>query len=259
MLWKFVGSNFSVLAAVHVMDDDRFDPATAIEQAYSQANRVVFESDLNAVPDPALLTLPDGDRLERLIPEPSWSMMQQAWVEAGLPPDNLARLQPWVAAITFQMAYSGRLSITAAAGVDRHFWNRCTADRKARGTLETQADALRTFSAIPLDEQLRMLSLFADARHTSHEIASMVRAWRENDEAIFQAIMQQRLTMCPVGFSALLGGRNRAWLPELLRMAGDGVPTLAVVGALHCFGPDGLPALLTRAGLAAVPVGATLC
>ena len=105
-----------------------------------------------------------------------------------------------------------------------------------------------------------MLSLFADERHTSDELAAMVKAWRENDGATFHAILNKRLTMCPVGFKALLEGRNRAWLPKLLKMAEDGVPTFAAVGALHCFGPTGLPAPLEAAGLTAVPGGGTaLC
>jgi uncharacterized protein YbaP (TraB family) len=52
----------------------------------------------------------------------------------------------------------------------------------------------------------------------------------------------------PVGFEKLITGRNRAWLPKLVQLAADGIPTLVVVGALHCVGKEGIPKLLEGQG-----------
>lgn len=254
MHWKFRGTNLSLIATLHVLDADGVSFTAAIEQDYKIVTRVVFECDLDAVPDPALFTLCAGIMLETLVPEPLWCMVQQAWTEAGLELSELSRLQPWMAAMKLQTTHSAGKGFTDVFGVDRYVWNRSAADQNARVTLESLPDVFQTFNAIPLVEQLRMLAAASDPQRASEDIARMVKAWRENDGAIFEAVLEQRMTMCPVGFKALLEGRNRSWLPDLLRMAGDGVPTLAVVGALHCFGSHGLPALLENAGLTPIQV-----
>ncbi len=254
MLWQFAGSRLSLLAAVHILDASGPALTNAMERAYGDATRVVFETDLDSTPDPAMLVLPSGGHLGDIIQDPLWSTLQQRWIEAGLPRPDLDRLPPWLAAMRFMLRYGEQLGFTAASGVDRRLWLRCAEDHKSRHVLETMADALKAFADTPVNEQIDMLVRCANPAMAKPELASMITGWRESDPDVFIGIRDQRLSMCPVGFEGLLMGRNRSWLPALLEMVRDDVPTLVVVGALHCFGDDSLRALMTDAGFPAIQV-----
>jgi uncharacterized protein YbaP (TraB family) len=82
----------------------------------------------------------------------------------------------------------------------------------------------------------------------------MLAGWKERRADVIRDCVRERLTQTPTMFANLIEGRNRTWLPRLMALANDSVPTLVVAGVLHMVGPVGLPALLRYAGLEVVAV-----
>jgi uncharacterized protein len=151
------------------------------------------------------------------------------------------------------MAIGGRLAaqrgITESYGVDKLLWIRTEQDGKTRTTLELPAEALSTFSRAPPHEQASFLDYATNpASNFQEDIDVMVTAWHRHDESAFDRIRAHRFRMWPQCFAMAITGRNHAWVPSLLQLVADQVPTLVVVGVLHCVGEEGLPNLLMKAG-----------
>lgn len=246
MLWRVEDTEMYLLGSVHIMGPTPLTLSPSAEQAYRQSERVVFESNIDETPDFSVGKLPAHERLSQLVPPELWSVLRQKWAAAGLKEDDLERFHPWLAALILMFETAARRKITAELGVDKQIWNRAGADDLERVTLEPRNAPLAAFASTPLDEQIRFLSHIAVAGQT--ELNDMMAALRAGQLEPLEKIHEQRHRLAPRGFHKLMTERNQLWLPQLIAMAADGIPTLVVVGALHCVGADGLPALLTKSG-----------
>jgi uncharacterized protein len=249
MLWRIEGSPLEILGSIHVMDAAPFTLPPAIDEAYARAQRLVFEYDFIARPSPSIVSLPDGTALGDAIPAALFSALHRLWLESGLPEADLDGSPPWLAALRLQLALAAKRGVSAERGIDRTLWQRALADRKHIVGLETPDEALRGFTAAPQAEQVRFLAHSVESQDESQaELDATIAAWRSGEIEKLEPLLARWLKLCPTMFQMLVAGRNRAWLPRLQQLTGDGVATLAVAGAVHCLGASGLPALLAQSG-----------
>lgn len=144
---------------------------------------------------------------------------------------------------------AARRGIDEAHGVDKILWGRTEQDGKTRTTLEEPGAPLAIFSRLSADEAASFLD-YATNPPTAfqNDVDVMIKAWHDHDDGAMERVLDHRLRMWPAGFAKLITGRNRAWMPSLLQIAADTVPTLVVIGALHCVGTGGIPKLLEKQG-----------
>jgi uncharacterized protein len=172
------------------------------------------------------------------------------WTNVDLAPERLEQLQPWIAAMVIGSRLAAQRGIIESHGADKVLWDRTEKDGKTRTTLESLSEALSIFSKAPPHEQASFLDYATNpVSNFQDDIDVIVGAWHQRDASAFDRIRAHRLRMWPECFGKALMGRNLAWMPCLFRLAADKVPTLVVVGALHCVGEEGLPNLLTKAGM----------
>lgn len=205
---------------------------------------MTFEHDMVTAPDPAFLENGMGKRLSTQVPTEVFANASRAWANLGLNPARLEQLQPWVAAMAIVITGAATRGIQETHWVDNVLWGRAEQDGKTRTTLEKPDEALAIFSRLSAYEASSFLNYSTNpVTAFQNDLDVMMKAWHEHDEVTMERILDHRLRMWPAGFAQLITGRNRAWMPTLLQLAADNVPTLVVVGALHCVGMDGLPRL----------------
>jgi uncharacterized protein YbaP (TraB family) len=250
MLWKAADANLSLLGSVHVLDQRARALFPEAERTYAMAQRVAFEHDLMAAPDLSLIENAPGNPLSRQVPTVVFGNAAKEWVNVDLEPERLEQLQPWFAALVIGSRAAARRGIMESHGVDMMLWDRTEQDGKTRTTLEPLEQALSAFSKSPAHEQASFLDYATNPiSNLQDDIDAMVNAWHRHDASAIVRIRAHRLRMWPECYGGAILGRNLAWMPLLLDLAADAVPTLVVVGALHCVGEQGLPNLLANAGL----------
>src|SRR5204863_8871299 len=93
-LWKVQGQSNSVylLGSVHVLKKSHYPLAAPIETAFSNAAIVAFETDIEALDDPAIAMkllakgqLPEGETLKTQLSPETYKMWVKQLEEAGLP------------------------------------------------------------------------------------------------------------------------------------------------------------------------------
>jgi uncharacterized protein YbaP (TraB family) len=159
---------------------------------------------------------------------------------------SIRRLRHLQFSTTLATRPAAQRRIAPEQGVDRYIWNRIE-DGVETVHLESPAAGPRAFASAPLDEQTRFLShVVEDTKISQTEIDDMISAWRAGKKGWLAQFLKQRFRQFPRASHSLFTERNQAWMPCLTAMADDGVPTLVVVGALHCVSTAGLPALLAK-------------
>lgn len=250
MLWHIQGTATYVLGSVHVTNMRSLQFSLLAEQAFADSSCIVFETDLDVIPDLSMFSLPSSAKLPDLIPEPVFRSTHTYWIRLGLPESRLFSIQPGFAAMTLQLINAAKNGYTPLLGVDRKLWERAGLEGKERRVLELFGEQLRMLSESPLAEQISLLDYIASKNDAGlSELAGMVTAWSIGDTAHFDNLLEQRLRFWPQTFEVLITRRNMNWAPIVAALARSGTACLIVVGSLHLFGSTGLPSLLRDYGL----------
>jgi uncharacterized protein YbaP (TraB family) len=125
--------------------------------------------------------------------------------------------------------------------------------------LETAAEQLDAFDALPLDVQLRMLRDFLlgggddAARSGAETVSLLIDAWHKGDAARIEAEvfaeLQRDPSMRPY-FERFYFERNREMARDIAELVDGGGRWFVAVGAAHVVGAQGIPSLLSERGYA---------
>jgi uncharacterized protein YbaP (TraB family) len=98
------------LGSVHVLKSDAYPLAPEIERAYEDAEKIVFETDIDEANDPAvqarMMTLglyAEGQTLKKNVSEKTFKLLEQELVAAGIPMASFDRFKPWLCAVTLSV------------------------------------------------------------------------------------------------------------------------------------------------------------
>ncbi len=257
-VWVLKGANNTVYLAgsVHALPKEHSGLPPALERAYGAANRIVMEVDLDDLnPMEAVNfvtangTLPPDRTLQDVIGADKYTRVRDLAEKLELPEFAIAKLEPWAAAMVLTQFALVKSGFDPALGIDMQIADRARADGKRIDGLETIVDQLGIFDARSVEEQTRFLVESADDAPTLPEdLQRLVDAWRGGDLRALEKEFLEERAHAPALYDALLGARNRKWLPQIETLLADKRDVLVVVGALHFVGPDGLLELLRRAG-----------
>ena len=253
LLWKVSdGDNaLYLLGSFHLLKDDDYPLSADVEQAFADAESLVFEIPPAALNDPAApakflsaAAYDDQRTLSAVLPPRLREKLRRLLTRQG---GSLARVdgyEPWFVNLSLLMGLSRSLGFSAEQGLDRHLMARAEAEGKPAGGLETDEDQLRALDSIPMEEQVAGLADFLDRpQEMPATLAALHQAWRDGDVVELDALTRlEMLQKTPETYRTVNVARNEAWLPRLqdrLEAPGDD-DTLVVVGALHLLGEDGL-------------------
>lgn len=257
-VWSIKGTRNTVYLAgsVHALPSDGAQLPAELVRAYEDADAIVMEvdlDDLNPLEGVQFVaekgTLPGDRTLSDVVGLDRYAAIAKLADSLGLPEVALARLEPWAAAMVLTQFALMKSGYDPQLGIEMQLTGRAKADGKAIDGLETITDQLGIFDTRSLDDQIRFLTATTDdAANMQQDLERLVSAWRAGDLRGLEREFDEERAQAPGLYDALLGDRNRKWLPQIQALLDDEQDYLVVVGALHFVGRDGLLALLSRAG-----------
>jgi uncharacterized protein len=265
-VWSMKGERNTVYLAgsVHALPKGNSQFPEQLERAYEAAQVVVLEVDLDDMnPLDAVKfittngTLPADQSLEDVVGTEPYVRVSKLAASLDVPEMVIAKLEPWAAALILTQFALTKTGFDANLGIDMQITERARADNKPIEGLETVIDQLSVFDARSFSEQTRfLLDSAEDAPNLNQDLQELIEAWRAGDLRALEKAFTKERAKSPQLYDALLGARNRQWLPKIEALLEEDRDYLVVVGTLHFVGPDGLLALLKKDGHKAVPVPA---
>jgi uncharacterized protein len=265
-VWTIKGARNTVYLAgsVHALPKEHSEFPPALERAYQAAQRIVMEVDLDDLnPMEAVSfvtangTLPADRTLQDVVGADKYGSIARLAASLELPEFAIAKLEPWAAAMVLTQFALMKSGFDPALGIDMQLADRARVDGKSIDGLETVEEQLGIFDSRSVEEQTRfLLDSTEDAPKLHADLQRLVAAWRTGDLAALQKEFLEERAKTPELYDALLGERNRKWLPKIEALLAEKGDVLVVVGALHYVGTDGLLELLRRAGHKPAPLSA---
>lgn len=243
-----------LLGSIHRLPEPLGPWPAPVKAAYAASSLVFFETlgpdepDAPSVSGGSFSGLdPEGRPLHARLSETARARLETGLKQLGLNPGATALpVEPWaLALVVMGVQEDGGMW----PGVDDLFMARARKDRKPMRGLETARDALAAFRDAPFEEQVTYLLGLVSSGPEGAGYGALYGAWRRGDEAALQALVTAEFGHTPEFGEALLGARNRRWLPlleEVLHTPGQ--TAFVVVGAAHLLGEDSVVALLRQAG-----------
>lgn len=257
-LWKVSDPDTTIylFGTIHVLPKDVAWRTPAFDAALNGADELVLEiADQNDKAAAAqtfrtLAVSPNLPPLLERVPAEKRPALQAMLTKAGLKPQTLDPLETWAAAVTLGAALYAGAGLTADNGVERALSGAAEQTAKPTVGLETTAQQLGYFDALPEAAQRELLaSVVDDSKNVAAEFEKMVSAWRRGDVDAIAATFDDELRKSPELATVLLDRRNANWTEWLKgRLAKPGTAFVAV-GAGHLAGKGSVVERLRAAGM----------
>ncbi|MBP6012368.1 MAG: TraB/GumN family protein [Alphaproteobacteria bacterium] len=271
-LWKIDGpaGDIYFFGSIHILPEGFKWRRPALEAALQQADRLVFELDLDAAKNPASMGaivmkygfLPPDRSLRRMLAPEHRMKLDAAALSLGVTPAAINRMRPWLAAVTLtslslikQNTKPGKPMNPAAvtdelAGVDSQLWSWAKTAGKERGALETAEDQIRVFADLTEIQQIELLVVTLEEISKAPDMLDvMLDAWKKGDTAKLDRAFNADMNRFPALRNAVLHDRHEKWVPQIEAMMKDGKTHFIVVGTAHLVGQDSVIAMLRAKGV----------
>jgi uncharacterized protein YbaP (TraB family) len=238
--YQIENTNVRLAGSLHLVPAGKTLPNWILE-AYQWSEDLYLEA--NDADTAKLALLPSGESWERRLPAAIWTSIKAAW-PAHQPP--LGPQKPWFIAMVLGMS-----GIPLLLGVENFIKARAKADSRCIQYLETVGEFSQLMEGVTDADYARAFAvvLANDAQTRGQNIADMYRAWMSAQvDAVEMIARQSPLGQFPVVREIIFDRRNLLWLPRIVATLGTNRRTVVFVGAGHLGGPNGLLALLGRAG-----------
>ena len=200
------------------------------------------------------MRLPRGQRLQDFVPPDVFGKAAAAAEPLGIQPIQLSRLKPWAVALIISMAPAEEVRPKGAARLPLDLWLMETARKKRKPVyaLETLAEQVNVFDALPTDDQVAHLRAVAiSPAEKRRQYAILKDAYLRGDlDAIFRLASREDRSDPALREKVekrMLDDRNRRMVERMLPRFDEGGAFIAV-GAAHLPGEVGVLHLLERRG-----------
>ena len=257
-MWQIDGASNSIylLGSIHMLREKDHPIPSAIYDAYSQAEALIMEidmDDIDPVAEQALATelglIQDGRVLPDLMGPELYAEAESLAQELQIPLKLLEKSEPWYAAINVEMMMLMRIGFSPTHGIEFHLAEIASRDNKEIFGLETTRQQLEILDTLSLPSQRDLLiQTLSDSADLSQVMDDMVDAWRYGDIEFLEKSLLADMQEFDELHQAIVVDRNRNWvvtIEDLLREKDD---YLIIVGALHLVGDQGVPNLLSQRG-----------
>lgn len=260
LLWKAQTDAGTVylLGSFHLLTAADYPLASSVEDAYADAEALLFEVDPAAMTSPktaetmqSMARFSDGKTLREVISDDTEAKLatflgSEAAVAASDP------FEPWFLGMNLAVMALVNAGLDPSLGLDQHFMQRAKADSKPATGLETIEEQLGALDGAPMAEQEVMLNeALAPLGEMRADIDEMHAIWRAGDAAGIERVTDEKMAeKTPRMFEMLNRERNQRWLPKVEALLAAEDDHLVIVGAMHLVGEDGLVEQLGKRGIA---------
>ena len=179
--------------------------------------------------------------------------------KSGTPTAMFERMQPWLVSLMVTLGEAQKAGYKPELGIDPFLMRRAREAGQATAGLETAESQFAVLASPDQEVQVGMLLKLLDQVESLETLHELYRLWRTGDAAGMDAYAAREFAEYPEYYDRINVDRNRAWVPQIVRMAGEDKHVVIVVGALHTVGKDGVPALLEAEGLRVERIACTRC
>ncbi len=257
-LWTIESQSNKIhlLGSLHFCKPDAFPLAASIERAYAESQRLVFETDLAAMQEPAVQAkmmalgmYPEGQGLWQNLDPGTRQLLEKKITEFGLPLEAFARFKPWFVAIQLEIVQLLRLGFSPQYGIDVHFFDRAKSAGKEVGFLESTEFQIGLLGSMDKQDQNAFLNQTLKELELADEMAEgLVKFWKAGDATRLHDLLSKSFKNYPGLYDRLLIQRNKKWVEEIEGAIRGKKSVLFVVGAGHLVGPESVVALLEKKG-----------
>jgi uncharacterized protein YbaP (TraB family) len=261
-LWSVISEKNTVylLGSVHVLKKDAYPLDKRIEEAYDDAETIMFEADMTEVTKPATRmkmiasgTYQDGSTLEQHISDETYEMLKEKVAGQGMGIDRFDHLKPWLSAVTLSSLELRRMGFDPAFGIDAYFFTRARSDNKGLLFLESSDYQIELIASIPDDKSEDLLKqTIAELEVIGARSEDILSAWIKGDAQMMDAIVSMSLKEYPYIRGRLFIQRNTDWTGKIEKLIGNEKNVLVIVGAGHLVGEDGVLDRLKKKGYSVV-------
>jgi hypothetical protein len=258
-LWKVEGKTNAMylFGSIHFLKKDFYPLPQPIEDAYKQAQVVVFEADLGEMDSPETQIkmlqsgkAPEGETLKDVLSKETYAKLEAHLKESGLPIAVFDPLRPWMVAVALISAEIMKLGYNPEEGVDKYFYGKVKKDKKEIVPLETLDFQLSLFTSLTKQEQDAMVrETLQEISNFKKDLQGIIDAWKTGDTQALDKFTLEAMRDYPQLHKKLLIDRNKQWVDKLQKLHASGKTVFVVVGAAHLVGKDSVVDLLNAKGL----------
>lgn len=257
-LWKVSKGNSELFigGTIHVLSAKDYPLPIEFPQAYQQSQRIVFETDMDAMATPEIqqqllqrMIYQQGKTLRDEITEETYKALSDYLSSVGLSVEMFNQFKPSMIVMTLLMTELQRLGM-ADTGVDKYFKNLAVEDAKAIGMLETVGTQLDVLENLGKGQENEMiLSTIEEMKELPLLMGEMKQAWRTGNINSLEKIGISPMKInYPDLYRLLIVNRNNAWLPKIEALLLTPEVEFILVGALHLVGQESVIAQLKQLG-----------
>ncbi|MBA4149026.1 MAG: TraB/GumN family protein [Verrucomicrobia bacterium] len=258
-LWTAKGKSNTVhfLGSIHYLKREFYPLPAPIEKAYTNAQIVVFETDMDRMKQPAILekimaegTYPAGKSIADEISEEIYQLLRSTLSEKIGQPAALDRFKPYLVAVTLGSLELQRLGFQPEDGVDQYFMAKAKQDKKKVLTLETIEEQMGFFTGMNKVEQEAFLkSSLTDMNQIEKMFGEIIAAWEKGDSQKLEGLIMDSMKEYPNLIKKFLTDRNKNWIPEFEKLLQGDKDAFVIVGAAHLVGSGSVIELLKAKGI----------
>lgn len=249
-VWKIThGDNHLYLGGtIHVLNESDYPLPQTFENAYSQSDTLVFETDLNKLQSPeyqqALMSevvYSNGKTLKMVLQPETYQALEEHFAKRGVPIAAINNLKAGMASLTVTTFELQRLGLFGT-GVDVYFNARAVKDKKTLAGLETVEQQLNFIKNLGegYEDQLIKYTL-SDVEELPNIMKALKEAWRKGDNG-----QLEKMALIPIKkefpkiYKTFIVNRNQAWLKKIKDMLDTPEVEFILFGALHMVGQEGI-------------------
>ena len=252
------GGEVTLFGSVHLLQETTRWRSAKLVAVLARADRLMFEIPLDQASDAgaagkllALGRLPDDKTLLPMLSLKGRERLQTLAPQIGLPIASLDHMRPWLAEVLVSVTWFQKAGARTDLGVE-HQIEMAAPPKVEKGAFETVDDQLQALAGGSEAEQVQALEETLDEIATDPDgFARLAGAWSRGDvKTIEKEGIEDLRRQAPAAYARLVVARNRRWVGEIEALLKRPGRTFAVVGVGHLVGPDSVPALLRRDGIA---------
>jgi uncharacterized protein len=256
MLYRVHGANgptVYLLGSVHLLTPEAGKLPAEVDSAFSHADVVAFETNLDTIKLRAQELLlrgryPTGSSLRSSLSPAGLAKADTLLRSYGLTVDQMNGFKPWLVSVLLSQMAMQRAHFQAQYGVDAQIDARAHAAGKSIVGLESADFQLGMFDALAPADQERMLTSGHSPDSVSAALARVKDAWVSGNAAVLDSLLNEGTADSPDMLAKLVTDRNKRWIPKIEGMLAGPCDALVVVGAGHLVGKLGLVELLRAKG-----------
>jgi uncharacterized protein YbaP (TraB family) len=245
-VWKVSNGNHHLFigGTIHVLSQRDYPLPKEFEQAYSQANLIVFETSIQEMKTPSAqqqllskTTYPAGHSIKENIRSETFNALEHYFSSRQLPLNNFLLFKPGMLSITMTMIELQVLGL-GGTGVDEFYTLKAINDQKILGELESLEQQIDFIANLGNEDPDRLINYtLRDIGNLTAILTDMKRAWRDGDSSELNKLavkpMQDEF---PEIYDVLLLNRNNAWVPQIEAMIATSDIEFILVGVAHLAG-----------------------